>query len=727
MKMGWVFVVLLSQSCGAKVESQRTETIIAAEAAEDSLALIRNIAPAFIAPISVYATGIYRGAGKLDPYLFQSETATAPSAVVLSTPDGKSINVKSTIGLTFKSQAPIYDSSGALVTADTLIGRKVFATGVYDPAQNAILDVLWLQEVPNSIGGCSFESEIFRTRATGCQSTIAAGLPDVVTFVNDESKLYATNLGAQTRDIQQGVATGTKSPFQEVTRLIGVKPIYPTLTFLGAKNCPNAAEAACTPIPPDYAAATCSSLGSGFRALKVSEWATIAASGSLQALFLPYQTSIDLTSGPPNINVLALSASGVPVRYNLKSKIVNDPLTTVFSYLFCGFAGNRAKELPGQFLPVEGRFTKGGRGGFISESKLKTTVILDGKKANDVAAQAQVLNGCVTASDTESGIVLRYDATSRSHYSGVLKLSSNSIYSLVIRRHVGGQIQELAKKDIGYPLGIQTLRHLTTFSDGSTTLDHIEKVPNCQGNLLFAVKGSRLELTMNLDFGKVKGADFNYGGPFTLSATDSSPLPAGFAGMTLTSGVYNAALDPVRFSYVAFGGFRATATDATTITFPPNPPKLDSNPEGSIPLVPGPRFALIDDSSPRGVTLAGKFIGAAAAGFNSTYKVGKNTDGPASATYKFTQLPAGKYLVAGSWVPNNNFSRGAPTTIASDKTAAKTIAIDQRLAPVGVVDGGTSFQSLAIVEVGTGGTVTVTINNSNGTISIDAFRLSKVP
>jgi len=104
---------------------------------------------------------------------------------------------------------------------------------------------------------------------------------------------------------------------------------------------------------------------------------------------------------------------------------------------------------------------------------------------------------------------------------------------------------------------------------------------------------------------------------------------------------------------------------------------------------------------------------------------------PQSATYTFTNLPAGMYRVSATWTPFSNRATNAPYTI----DGGAPILINQQLAPSNpastpegttVVHAGFSFADLDSSFSFAGGTLTVGVSDTgaNGNVIIDAIRVA---
>ena len=98
-------------------------------------------------------------------------------------------------------------------------------------------------------------------------------------------------------------------------------------------------------------------------------------------------------------------------------------------------------------------------------------------------------------------------------------------------------------------------------------------------------------------------------------------------------------------------------------------------------------------------------------------------NGSDSATWTFTNIPAGSYQVFAHWVQFVNRATNAPYTIYDGSTPQGTVQVNQQLAPVGDLSEGVTWQSLGTFNNSTG-TLTVRLgDNANGYVIADAIRI----
>src|SRR5262249_4789184 len=96
------------------------------------------------------------------------------------------------------------------------------------------------------------------------------------------------------------------------------------------------------------------------------------------------------------------------------------------------------------------------------------------------------------------------------------------------------------------------------------------------------------------------------------------------------------------------------------------------------------------------------------------------------ASWQVTGLPSGSYTVQATWNASSNHPSNAPYAIYDGTTLVRTVFVDQRPAPSGVVVGGVAFQDLGTVQV-TSGTLRVVLSDAgDGYVVADAVRVVPV-
>lgn len=143
--------------------------------------------------------------------------------------------------------------------------------------------------------------------------------------------------------------------------------------------------------------------------------------------------------------------------------------------------------------------------------------------------------------------------------------------------------------------------------------------------------------------------------------------------------------------------------------------------------VEGPTPTIIDNGDV-GFAAAGGFSAFNGQGFRGdVHFVNGGTPG-ATATYSFTGLADGQYLVSTTWTPLSDRASDAPYTVTDSVNGGVTIDISQRNAPDDFNADGVSWEELGIFTVSGGaGTITVGLTGDADNIVIaDAVRLDPV-
>lgn|GEM_PF-3102849 len=135
---------------------------------------------------------------------------------------------------------------------------------------------------------------------------------------------------------------------------------------------------------------------------------------------------------------------------------------------------------------------------------------------------------------------------------------------------------------------------------------------------------------------------------------------------------------------------------------------------------------IIDDGD-AGFSTTGDFFN-----FGSFYSYGKdsqrlNAGTSGTATWDFTNLPAGSYTVWTTWYQHGSRASNAEYTVSVSGVPEPVDIVNQRVAPNDLTVDGRSWEVLAMVTVGAGGSITVDLsdNAANGTILADAVRIQR--
>jgi hypothetical protein len=114
-----------------------------------------------------------------------------------------------------------------------------------------------------------------------------------------------------------------------------------------------------------------------------------------------------------------------------------------------------------------------------------------------------------------------------------------------------------------------------------------------------------------------------------------------------------------------------------------------------------------------------------AAGYQGDLRYTLPGDGSTSATWTFTVPVTGLYRVYATWITHSNRATNAPYTVTAQGTGT-TVAVNQQLSPVGIIDQGASWQSLGDYSV-TGSSLVVQLSNAaNGQVIADAIRIERL-
>ncbi len=111
-------------------------------------------------------------------------------------------------------------------------------------------------------------------------------------------------------------------------------------------------------------------------------------------------------------------------------------------------------------------------------------------------------------------------------------------------------------------------------------------------------------------------------------------------------------------------------------------------------------------------------------GYDNNIEEAQPGDGSAQATWNFTGLTPGNYQVNVTYSTYSNRATNAPYTIYDGTTPLGTVAVNQQIAPAGVVDAsGSSWLPLGTVTI-TGSSLKVMLSNlANGRVEADAVMI----
>ena len=135
---------------------------------------------------------------------------------------------------------------------------------------------------------------------------------------------------------------------------------------------------------------------------------------------------------------------------------------------------------------------------------------------------------------------------------------------------------------------------------------------------------------------------------------------------------------------------------------------------------------VLDNGGP-GYSETGSAWAGWAAGYNGGLRYHAAGSGADTAAWQIAGLPAGYYTVQATWNAASNHSSNAPYRIYDGNTLLRTIFVDQRSDPTGIVVGGVVFQNLASVQVTSGTLRVVLADSGDGYVVADAVRLEPMP
>ncbi|MEQ9071051.1 MAG: Calx-beta domain-containing protein, partial [Gimesia chilikensis] len=99
-----------------------------------------------------------------------------------------------------------------------------------------------------------------------------------------------------------------------------------------------------------------------------------------------------------------------------------------------------------------------------------------------------------------------------------------------------------------------------------------------------------------------------------------------------------------------------------------------------------------------------------------------------TASWQFSNLPAGTYRISGYWQTDPNRATNTQVTVSGITGGNMTQTVNQQTLSADVSDGGVDWQDLGYFTVDENGTITVTMANENadGYVIADAMRIERV-
>ncbi|EDL56158.1 choice-of-anchor D domain-containing protein [Gimesia maris] len=137
---------------------------------------------------------------------------------------------------------------------------------------------------------------------------------------------------------------------------------------------------------------------------------------------------------------------------------------------------------------------------------------------------------------------------------------------------------------------------------------------------------------------------------------------------------------------------------------------------------------IVDNGDP-GFEITGNWNSAGEGYGNDSYYRSGGLEGENNAIWEFSGLAAGTYRLSSTWNTYYNRTSSAAFTMSGVNGGDVTTYLDQRTLIVDVTDAGRNWEDLGYFEVDANGTITVTLsgNDTDGTVFVDAIRLEAVP
>ena len=137
---------------------------------------------------------------------------------------------------------------------------------------------------------------------------------------------------------------------------------------------------------------------------------------------------------------------------------------------------------------------------------------------------------------------------------------------------------------------------------------------------------------------------------------------------------------------------------------------------------------IVDNGDP-GFEITGNWNSAGEGYGNDSYYRSGGLEGESNAIWEFSGLAAGTYRLSSTWNTYYNRTSSAAFTMSGVNGGDVTTYLDQRTLIVDVTDAGRNWEDLGYFEVDANGTITVTLsgNDTDGTVFVDAIRLEAVP
>ena len=202
---------------------------------------------------------------------------------------------------------------------------------------------------------------------------------------------------------------------------------------------------------------------------------------------------------------------------------------------------------------------------------------------------------------------------------------------------------------------------------------------------------------------------------------------------------------------------------SAVLVTPPESGTLDFRPDGTFAYTPAQdylgavvfSYAPVDETGMEGdptpVTITVEAVGSPPVGVPDSYRMDENTTlevptevvftGPAykgsaltarpnsrsEAKWSFEIAKAGLYEVSATWPPATTAATDSPFRVFVNGQVRDTVRVDQQRAPDDFAANGGTWERLAQVEVGAGGTIVVLLgDDANGLVVADAIRIERL-
>jgi len=110
--------------------------------------------------------------------------------------------------------------------------------------------------------------------------------------------------------------------------------------------------------------------------------------------------------------------------------------------------------------------------------------------------------------------------------------------------------------------------------------------------------------------------------------------------------------------------------------------------------------------------------------YQGEYRSAVAGTGQNTASWAFSDLPAGRYNIYATWSAAQNLATNAPFTIYDNNNVVGTQQVNQQVAPSGVTDDGQVWQLVGSYWIGNGEMRVELSDDANGAVAADAIRIT---